>query len=76
MSDISAAPGHRTASAHVASVALTTSPPHVPGPPPHFHRSESEFFFVVDGTLDVMVDGDDLLVTDQSNSVIWRILLR
>ena len=35
-----------------------TSPPHVPGPPPHFHRNESEFFFVVDGTLDVMVDGE------------------
>lgn len=34
------------------------SPPHVPGPPPHFHKSENEFFFVVDGTLDVMINGD------------------
>lgn len=33
------------------------SPPHVPGPPPHFHKSEHEFFLVVHGTLDVMVDG-------------------
>ncbi len=33
------------------------SPPHVPGPPPHFHKNEREFFPVIDGTLDVMVDG-------------------
>jgi quercetin dioxygenase-like cupin family protein len=31
--------------------------PHVPGPPPHFHKSENEFFMIVDGTLDVMIDG-------------------
>lgn len=31
-----------------------TSPPHVPGPPPHFHKNEKEFFFIIDGTLDVM----------------------
>ena len=35
-----------------------TSPPHVPGPPPHFHKSEKEFFLVIDGTLDVRVAGD------------------
>ena len=34
-----------------------TSPPHVPGPPPHFHKDANEFFFVVKGTLDVMHDG-------------------
>ena len=34
-----------------------TSPPHVPGPPPHFHKSETEFFFIIQGTLDVMSDG-------------------
>ena len=34
------------------------SPPHVPGPPPHFHKRESEFVLVVDGTLDVMTNGD------------------
>lgn len=34
-----------------------TSPPHVPGPPPHYHRNEREFFFIVKGTLDVMSDG-------------------
>ena len=34
-----------------------TSPPHVPGPPPHFHKSEREFFLVLDGTLSVMTDG-------------------
>jgi len=35
-----------------------TSPPHVPGPPPHFHKNEEEFFFIVKGTLDVMADGE------------------
>ncbi len=34
------------------------SPPHVPGPPPHFHKTEREFFFIIKGTLDVMADGD------------------
>jgi quercetin dioxygenase-like cupin family protein len=34
-----------------------TSPPHVPGPPPHYHKSEREFFFIIQGALDVMADG-------------------
>ena len=34
-----------------------TSPPGVPGPPPHYHKSESEFFLVMKGTLDVLTDG-------------------
>ena len=34
-----------------------TSPPHVPGPPPHFHKSESEFFLIIRGTLDHMSNG-------------------
>lgn len=33
------------------------SPPHMPGPPPHFHKHENEFFFIVRGTLDVMTNG-------------------
>jgi quercetin dioxygenase-like cupin family protein len=35
-----------------------TSPPGVPGPPPHFHKGEREFFFILKGTLDVMRNGD------------------
>jgi quercetin dioxygenase-like cupin family protein len=35
-----------------------TSSPRVPGPPPHFHASEHEFFLIVHGTLDVLVDGE------------------
>jgi mannose-6-phosphate isomerase-like protein (cupin superfamily) len=35
-----------------------TSPPHVPGPPPHFHKGVREFFMIVRGTLDVMSDGE------------------
>jgi quercetin dioxygenase-like cupin family protein len=34
-----------------------SSPPKVPGPPPHYHKLEREFFFVVRGALDVMTDG-------------------
>jgi quercetin dioxygenase-like cupin family protein len=34
------------------------SPPHVPGPPPHFHKGENEFFLIVHGTLDVMINGE------------------
>ena len=35
-----------------------TSPPKVPGPPPHFHKSEKEFFLILKGTLDVMANGE------------------
>ena len=34
-----------------------TSPPKVPGPPPHLHKKEREFFLILRGTLDVMTDG-------------------
>jgi quercetin dioxygenase-like cupin family protein len=34
------------------------SPPHVPGPPPHYHEAENEFFLILKGTLDVMIDGE------------------
>jgi quercetin dioxygenase-like cupin family protein len=33
------------------------SPPKVPGPPPHFHKAEREFFLILKGQLDVMTDG-------------------
>ena len=33
------------------------SPPGVPGPPPHFHKAEREFFLILHGRLDVMTDG-------------------
>ncbi len=33
------------------------SPPKIPGPPPHSHRSEREFFLILKGQLDVMIDG-------------------
>lgn len=34
------------------------SPPKVPGPPPHFHEAEREFFLIMKGKLDVMVNGE------------------
>ena len=33
------------------------SPPHVPGPPPHYHKAEREFFLIIKGTLNVMGNG-------------------
>jgi quercetin dioxygenase-like cupin family protein len=33
------------------------SPPKVPGPPPHRHEREREFFLILNGELDVMTDG-------------------
>lgn len=35
-----------------------TSPPQVPGLPPHFHKNENELLVILDGTLDVMRNGD------------------
>lgn len=34
------------------------SPPKVPGPSPHYHKGEREFFFIIEGALDVMRDGE------------------
>lgn len=34
------------------------SAPGVPGPPPHFHRDASEFFFIVNGQMDILQDGE------------------
>lgn len=34
-----------------------TSPPKVPGPPPHFHKGVREFFLILRGELDVMAGG-------------------
>jgi mannose-6-phosphate isomerase-like protein (cupin superfamily) len=33
------------------------SRPEVPGPPPHHHPDAAELFYIVDGRLDVMLDG-------------------
>jgi quercetin dioxygenase-like cupin family protein len=34
-----------------------TTPAGVPGPPPHFHKADREFFMIIQGALDVMRDG-------------------
>jgi quercetin dioxygenase-like cupin family protein len=34
-----------------------TSPPKVPGPPPHYHKHEREFFLILKGELSVMNAG-------------------
>jgi quercetin dioxygenase-like cupin family protein len=34
-----------------------TSLPKIPGPPPHYHEHEREFFMIQRGTLDVMENG-------------------
>jgi mannose-6-phosphate isomerase-like protein (cupin superfamily) len=35
-----------------------TSPPKVLGPPPHYHKKEGEFFFIMKGTLDMMANDE------------------
>ena len=35
----------------------STSFPKVPGPPPHYHEHESEFFYIVSGHLDFVING-------------------
>jgi mannose-6-phosphate isomerase-like protein (cupin superfamily) len=35
-----------------------TAPPRFAGPPPHWHREVEEGFFVLEGTLRFMVDGE------------------
>lgn len=52
--------GHRVTPLHtIGDFALleVVSDPMVPGPPPHLHEDCSEFFYIVDGTLTVTVDG-------------------
>ena len=33
------------------------SEPKVPGPPPHYHNDASELFYIINGQMDVMLDG-------------------
>lgn len=33
------------------------TPPHVPGPPPHYHAGYAETFLVLEGTMEFMLDG-------------------
>jgi mannose-6-phosphate isomerase-like protein (cupin superfamily) len=53
--------GHRVtlipAGGRVAAIEVAT-PPGVPGPPPHHHEDVDECFYVVDGRLGVLCDGD------------------
>jgi quercetin dioxygenase-like cupin family protein len=42
---------------HSYALVEVTSPPRIPGPPPHRHEGQSEFFAIMNGTLDVMRDG-------------------
>lgn len=36
--------------------------PGTPGPPPHYHENCSEFFYVVDGVLEIIADGEPCLL--------------
>jgi mannose-6-phosphate isomerase-like protein (cupin superfamily) len=35
----------------------TTTPPGNPGPPPHIHHNEDEAFYILEGELELMVEG-------------------
>lgn len=38
------------------------TPPNVPGPPPHHHKKLSELFFVLEGEMEFIVNGEPVLV--------------
>ncbi len=40
----------------IAAVDVVVTP-HVPGPPPHHHTDSDEFFYMLAGRLEIMVDG-------------------
>ena len=40
----------------IAAIDVTVTP-HVPGPPPHHHIDSAEFFYMLDGELEIMSDG-------------------
>ncbi|MBT8235490.1 MAG: cupin domain-containing protein [Bacteroidia bacterium] len=37
---------------------MAETPPHIPGPPPHSHKSFKEAFLIVEGEMEFMVDGE------------------
>lgn len=39
------------------------TPLNVPGPPPHYHSGYNELFFVVDGKMEFIVDGNAIVVS-------------
>jgi quercetin dioxygenase-like cupin family protein len=41
----------------IAAVDVTVTP-HVPGPPPHHHIDSDEFFYMLDGALEIMSGGE------------------
>ena len=37
---------------------MAETPPHVPGPPPHLHKSYKEAFLIVEGEMEFMINGE------------------
>lgn len=37
---------------------MAETPPQVPGPPPHSHNSYKEFFLIIEGEMEFMVNGE------------------
>ena len=44
------------------NLAVITIQPHRDGPPPHVHRDEDDSFYILDGELTFLVEGDELTV--------------
>ena len=47
-----------------------TVPPYGPGPPPHRHAETSEAFYILDGSLTMSVEGQELIATPGSFSFV------
>lgn len=65
--------GHRvrllTANGQISAMEVTVTPG-MPGPPPHRHLDAAEYFYVLEGSLEVMVDGEWLALSAGGTSVV------
>lgn len=43
---------------------IGTTPPQVPGPPPHFHNGYNEMFMVLEGEMEFMINGEAIKLTE------------
>jgi mannose-6-phosphate isomerase-like protein (cupin superfamily) len=53
--------GHRISPVEVSGnydMVIGETPPEVPGPPPHFHSKLNEVFYVLEGEMEFMVNGE------------------
>ena len=53
--------GHKISPVEITGnydMVIGETPPNVPGPPPHFHSGLNELFFILEGEMDFVVNGE------------------